>query len=57
MYAAENASPEVIDAILKAGADISANDTKGNTALWYFGRNVKITDPAERARISKRLGG
>jgi len=47
----------VIDALLKAGADISAKDTKGNTPLWYFGRNTKTTDPAERNRISRRLGG
>jgi hypothetical protein len=57
MYAAENASPAVIEAILAAGADVSAKDTKGNSALWYFGRNAKITDSAVRARISARLGG
>jgi hypothetical protein len=47
----------VIEAILAAGADVSAKDTKGNSALWYFGRNAKITDSAVRARISARLGG
>jgi len=57
MYAAENASPPVIEAILAAGADISAKDTKGNSAVWYFGRNAKVTDSADRARLLKALGG
>jgi hypothetical protein len=57
MYAAENASPPVIEAMLAAGADISAKDTKGNAAVWYFGRNAKVTDSAVRARLVKALGG
>ncbi|HEV7690910.1 MAG TPA: ankyrin repeat domain-containing protein [Hyphomonadaceae bacterium] len=57
MYAAENGSPPVIDAILAAGADISAKDTQDHTAAWYFGRNAKVTDSAVRARLAKALGG
>ncbi|MCC6919498.1 MAG: ankyrin repeat domain-containing protein [Alphaproteobacteria bacterium] len=57
MYAAENASPAVIDALLDAGASAAAADTQGNTPLWYFSRNAKVTNPTERARLIKRLGG
>jgi hypothetical protein len=57
MYAAENASSPVIEAILAAGGDVTAKDTEGNTALWYFGRNPKVTDSAVRARLVKALGG
>lgn len=57
MYAAENGSAPVIAAILKAGADVSAKDTQGNSAVWYFSRNTKIVDPADRARILSALGG
>ena len=57
MYAAENASPQVIEAIIVAGADITAKDTKGNAAAWYFERNNKVVDPTTRARLIKLLGG
>ena len=57
MYAAENASPPVIEAIIVAGADIAAKDTKGNTAAWYFERNKKIVDSTIRERLLKLLGG
>ncbi len=55
MYAAENASAAVIEALLKAGADISAKDTQGNTASWYFGRNTKIVDQQTRASVAALL--
>lgn len=55
MYAAENASAPVIDALIRAGADVTAKDSKGNPVSWYFSRNSRITDPAARARLDKRL--
>ncbi len=57
MYAAENASAKVIDALIDAGAKVDVTDSKGNNLLWYFARNTKVTNAAERARLVKRLGG
>ena len=55
MYAAENASVDLIDQLLSAGANVSVEDSQGNTALWYFQRNIAITDPRQRQGVEKAL--
>ena len=54
MYAAENASQELISLLLDAGADPAAEDTEGNSASWYLARNTKLADEA-RTRLEARL--
>lgn len=44
MYAAENAETALILALINAGADILAQDSLGNTALWYLGRNTYLSE-------------
>jgi hypothetical protein len=45
-------SPSLIEAILAAGADVTAKDTKGNTALWHLGRTqtllILLSGPVSR---------
>jgi uncharacterized protein YecT (DUF1311 family) len=43
MYAAENAGPEVIALLLEAGADASAQDSKGNSVDFYLALNPRFT--------------
>lgn len=54
MYAAENASPELIDLLLDAGAEADAADTEGNTAAWYLERNSGLNN-GEKAVLLRRL--
>jgi uncharacterized protein YecT (DUF1311 family) len=44
MYAAENASPAVIKALLDAGADKSATDSRGNGVSYYLANNPRFTN-------------
>lgn len=48
MYAAENAGPAVIKALLDAGADPQAQDAEGNGMKYYLSNNPRFTDD-ERA--------
>lgn len=43
MYAAENASPPVIKALLDAGADKSSKDSQGNGMSFYLDNNPRFT--------------
>ncbi|OIN85560.1 MAG: hypothetical protein AUJ12_08970 [Alphaproteobacteria bacterium CG1_02_46_17] len=55
MYAAENAEKDIILSLINSGADISSQDSTGNTALWYFERNKIITDPQDRELLKNKL--
>jgi ankyrin repeat protein len=54
MYAAENASIDMIRLLLDHGADLTLKDTLGNAALWYLSRNAQLT-PVERAKADGLL--
>lgn len=54
MYAAENASPELIELFLNAGVETAAADTEGNTAAWYLERNSGLSDD-ERTFLLRRM--
>lgn len=54
MYAAENASATVIDALLAAGASPDDRDTRGLAPIDYFQRNPIHSGP-DGARLSARL--
>jgi uncharacterized protein YecT (DUF1311 family) len=55
MYAAENASSGVIDALLKAGADIRAQTQPNSQGVdTFLSRNRQLSD-AEKAELSRRL--
>ena len=42
MLAAQWNTPEVVNALLDAGADVKARDNFGKTALDYAGENAKL---------------
>lgn len=54
MYAAWQASPAVLQLLLRAGADRLAKDDRGDTALSYLGRNTRVT-AAQRERMRQLL--
>jgi uncharacterized protein YecT (DUF1311 family) len=51
MYAAENASPVVIKALLEAGADASLRDSQGNDVSFYLANNPRFTETERRRGI------
>ena len=53
MYAAEMNIPEVVAALVEAGADVNTKDTDGNNALAYAMKNERVADNTE---ILKMLG-
>ncbi|MDD3021886.1 MAG: ankyrin repeat domain-containing protein [Alphaproteobacteria bacterium] len=55
MYAAESAEKDIILSLINSGADISSQDSTGNTTLWYFERNKIITDPQDRELLKNKL--
>jgi len=54
MYAAENASPNIINALLDAGASPNDRDTQGLAPIDYFQRNPIHSGP-DGARVSAAL--
>lgn len=59
-YAAENASIEIIDLLVKSGADVDAKDSKNNDVDFYFRKNPRFTS-AEKEKglraLIKRYAG
>lgn len=54
MYAAENASPRLIMALLKAGADATAVDNRDHGMLNYLSLNANVSE-REREKIHQAL--
>lgn len=52
MYAAENASPEVMALLLDAGADSLAVDSKNNGISFYLNRNPRLTGTEKQMDIN-----
>ena len=44
MYAAENAGPAVLEALLEAGADPAVHDSEGNDIAYYLRHNPRYAD-------------
>ena len=53
-YAAENASPIVMQLLIDAGADAQIKDSKGNALDYYLAMNPRLT-PEDRALGTARL--
>lgn len=54
MYAAWQSTPDIAAALIAAGADRTARDSNGETALNYLGRNTELGDSA-RAQMRALL--
>jgi hypothetical protein len=54
MYAAENAGLETIAALVRAGADVAARDSRGRDMLDYLSRNTVLTS-AQRETARRLL--
>jgi len=59
MYAAENAGPTVIEALLKAGANADARDSEGNGVDFYLTGNPRLsaTERASGVRGLPKIAG
>lgn len=51
MYAAENASPQVITLLLDAGADMAAVDSENNGISFYLNKNPRLTEVEKKMDI------
>ncbi|MES9856156.1 MAG: ankyrin repeat domain-containing protein [Sedimenticola sp.] len=54
MYAAENASFELIILLIEAGADVATKDSQDNPASWYLQKNSNLS-VFERETLQRRL--
>jgi uncharacterized protein YecT (DUF1311 family) len=57
MYAAENASPRVLDVLLRAGEKADAKDSRGNGIGFYLSNNPRYANEEWRAGIDGVLKG
>ena len=56
MLAARYGTPEKVEVLLDAGADVKIKDRNGKNVLWYLTQNKKMSDK-DKERLSERIFG